>query len=250
MPRCDSGLCARRWKRHRVRMAEAVAKMAETVSADAIAETAKVVVAIVIADADPVVINRKVKDARRLQPDNRDLNRRAPRVRPNRLRPSLRSTILRPRILPSRISSIWWNSPAVQAFLFRWMALVLAVLIAAHLSFLGIHYDSIGAVLAAALVLGVVNTFIKPVLMVITIPFILLSFGLFILFINATLFYLAGALVEGFHVNSFASAIGGAVVVSIVNFLLSTDRRDVIVHRSKVEFRSQPPPGKGPVIDV
>lgn len=138
----------------------------------------------------------------------------------------------------------------MKAFLFRWMALVLAVLIAAHLSFLGIHYDSIGAVLAAALVLGVVNTFIKPVLMVITIPFILLSFGLFILFINATLFYLAGALVEGFHVHSFASAIGGAVVVSIVNFLLSTDRRDVIVHRSKVEFRSQPPPGKGPVIDV
>lgn len=138
----------------------------------------------------------------------------------------------------------------MKAFLFRWLALVLAVFIAAHLSFLGIHYDSAGALLAAALVLGVVNTFIKPLLMVITIPFILLSFGLFILFINATLFYFASALVDGFHVDSFASALGGAVIVSIVNFLLSTDRRDVIVHSSRAGYRSKPPPGHGPVIDV
>lgn len=134
-------------------------------------------------------------------------------------------------------------------FLLRWGALVLAVFIAAHLGFLGIHYDSAGALLAAALVLGVVNTFIKPVLMVITIPFILMSFGLFILFINALLFYFAGSLVRGFHVESFGSAIGGALVVSLVNFLLSTNRRDVIVH-ARMDARPAPPPGRGPVIDV
>lgn len=138
----------------------------------------------------------------------------------------------------------------MKAFLLRWAALVLAVFIAAHLRFLGIHYESFGALAAAALVLGVINTFIRPVLLIITMPFILLSLGLFILIINAALFYFAGALVDGFHVESFGSALGGAVIVSIVNFLLSTDRRDVIVHSSRMEYRSQPPPGKGPVIDV
>lgn len=137
----------------------------------------------------------------------------------------------------------------MRPFFLRWGALVLAVFIAAHLGFLDIHYDSPGSLIAAALVLGVVNTFIKPMLMVITIPFILMSFGVFILFINAGLFYFAGALVEGFHVNGFGSAIGGALVVSLVNFLLSTNRRDVIVH-AQMSRQGTPPPGRGPVIDV
>lgn len=137
----------------------------------------------------------------------------------------------------------------MRGFLLRWAVLMVAVFIAAHLRFLGIHYETFGALAAAALVLGVVNTFIKPVLMIITMPFILLSFGLFILLINATLFYFAGSLVNGFHVDGFGSALGGALVVSLVTFLLSTDRQTVIVH-GRSPGRSAPPPGRGPVIDV
>lgn len=127
---------------------------------------------------------------------------------------------------------------------------MVAVFIASQLSFLGIHYDSFSALVTAALVLSIINTFVKPVLMLITMPFIFLSFGLLIVIINAFLFSLAGAMVRGFHVESFGSAIGGALVVSLISFLLGTDRQTVIVHGQTTESRRNPPPGKGPVIDV
>lgn len=136
----------------------------------------------------------------------------------------------------------------MKPFLLRWAVLMVAVFISAHLRFLGIHYESLGALAAAALVLSLFNTFIKPVLMVITLPFILLSFGLLVLIINASLFYLAGALVDGFRIDSFASAVGGSIIVSFVSFLLNTDRQTVIVHQQGSVRRA--PPGQGPVIDV
>ncbi len=126
--------------------------------------------------------------------------------------------------------------------------LTLAVFIAAHIGFLGIGYDSWGALLVAALLLGVVNTFVKPLLMLISLPLILLTFGVAILLINALIFYMVGGIVQGFHVESFGSAVGGAVIVSIANYLLSTDRNTVIVKRSYV--RRGPPDGKGDIIDV
>jgi putative membrane protein len=136
----------------------------------------------------------------------------------------------------------------MKQFILRWAVLMVAVFVSAQLSFLGIHYDSLASLATAALVLSVINTFIKPVLMIITLPFILLSFGLLVLVINAFLFYLAGAMVEGFHVESFSSALGGALIVSLISFLLNTDRQTVIVHqRSRYQ---KVPPGRGPVIDV
>lgn len=137
----------------------------------------------------------------------------------------------------------------MKAFIIRWAILTIAVFVAAQLRFLGISYDSFGSLLAASLVLGIINTFVKPVLMLITMPFIFLSFGLLILVINAFLFSLAGSMVDGFHVNSFSSAVGGALVVSLISFLLGTDRKTVIVHQ-RTETRGNPPPGKGPIIDV
>jgi len=136
----------------------------------------------------------------------------------------------------------------MKQFFLRWGILMLAVFVSAHIRFLGIHYESLGALAAAALVLGIINTFIKPVLMLITLPFILLSFGLLVLVINAALFYVAGAVVAGFHVESFASALGGSLVISLISFLLNTDRQAVIVHRR--EGYREAPPGRGPIIDV
>jgi putative membrane protein len=137
----------------------------------------------------------------------------------------------------------------MRGFFMRWAVLTFAVFIAANLSFLGISYDSVAALLVAALVLGVINSVVKPVLLLITLPFIFLSFGLLVLVINGFLLYVAAALVEGFHVSGFGSALGGSLVVSIISFLLNTDRNTVIVHREVRENRP-PPPGKGPVIDV
>ena len=137
----------------------------------------------------------------------------------------------------------------MKSLLVRWVVLTVAVFVAANIRFLGIHYDSLSALLVAALVLGIVNTFVKPVIMVITLPFILLSFGLLILLINASLFYFVGFLVAGFHVNSLGSALGGSVVVSIVSFLLGSDRTLVIERHVERRFRD-PPPGRGPIIDL
>jgi putative membrane protein len=136
----------------------------------------------------------------------------------------------------------------MKTFLIRWLVMLVAIFIAANLSFLGIRYDTAGALIATALVLSLINTFVKPVLMLITLPFILLTFGLLVLMINAAMFSLAGSLVDGFHVDSFGSALGGAIVVSLVSFLLNTDRKTVIVHQRT--RTGGPPPGRGPIIDI
>lgn len=80
---------------------------------------------------------------------------------------------------------------------------------------------SLGAALIAALVLGLVNTLIRPVLVVLTLPVTVLSLGLFILVINAVLFWAVAHLVDGFQVAGFASAFIAAIVYSIISWALS-----------------------------
>ena len=75
---------------------------------------------------------------------------------------------------------------------------------------------------------------LKPVLVLFTLPFILLTMGLGMVVINALLFLLAGRLVLGFHVSSFGAAIGGSLVISVTNFILSR------------LTRGTPPPPAGP----
>ena len=81
---------------------------------------------------------------------------------------------------------------------------------------------NIGAALVAALVLGLVNTVIRPVLVVLTLPVTLVSLGLFILVINALLFWLVAHLVDGFHVAGFWSAFLAAILYSVISWALST----------------------------
>ena len=80
----------------------------------------------------------------------------------------------------------------------------------------------IGAALVAALVLGLVNTLIRPVLVLLTLPVTLLSMGLFILVINALLFWAVANLVDGFQVSGFWSAFIAAILYSIISWALST----------------------------
>lgn len=84
-----------------------------------------------------------------------------------------------------------------------------------------VQVDSVGAALIAALVLGLVNTLVRPVLVLLTLPVTLLTLGLFIFIINGLMFWAVAHLVAGFHVAGFWSAVGGALVYSIISWALS-----------------------------
>ena len=85
-----------------------------------------------------------------------------------------------------------------------------------------VSVDNIGAALVAALVLGLVNTLIRPVLVLLTLPVTLVSMGLFILVINAFLFWIVAQVVDGFHVAGFWSAFLAAILYSVISWALST----------------------------
>ncbi|MEO0508288.1 MAG: phage holin family protein [Verrucomicrobiota bacterium] len=95
-----------------------------------------------------------------------------------------------------------------------WILLAVGVTIAAHTA-KGIHYDSMGALVVAVLLLSLCNMVIKPALMLFSLPFIILTFGIGIWLINALLFLLVGQIVVGFHVATFWNALWGALVVSL-----------------------------------
>ncbi len=138
--------------------------------------------------------------------------------------------------------------------LLRWFVLALAVWVAAVIV-PGIHYDHGQSILIAALVLGILNTFMKPVLRILSLPFIFVTLGFFLLVINAILLLLTAWLVPGFHVAGFWAAVFGSLVISIVSMVLgnSGQHRNIYVERTQTLYstpRRAPPAGKGPVIDV
>ena len=84
--------------------------------------------------------------------------------------------------------------------------------------------DKLVPLLLVALILGVVSAFVKPVLQILSIPFIIVTLGLFLLVINACMLmltsWLAGKLDVGFHVDGFWTAVGGAIVITVVNWIV------------------------------
>ena len=119
--------------------------------------------------------------------------------------------------------------------LVRWLILTLAVWVAAHLV-PGITYDHWQNLLIAALVLGILNAFVKPILMLISLPLIFVTFGLFLVLINALLLMATSWLVPGLHVASFWSALGGSLVVSIVGLFFGYSRIRSGTRNSSVGF--------------
>lgn len=94
----------------------------------------------------------------------------------------------------------------------------------------GLEADSFGAGVAAVLVLSVLNLLLRPILLILTLPLIVLSFGLFLVVLNALLLELTAYVVKGFTVTGFWPAVGGALVISIVTSalnLLTGDYRQV-----------------------
>jgi len=92
----------------------------------------------------------------------------------------------------------------------------------ASLLFDGIFFNRFSDLLIASALFGLLNTFIKPILIVFTLPINLLTLGLFTLVINAFMLGLTSALLSGFIVSGFWSALGGAIVVSLVSLFLNT----------------------------
>ena len=104
-------------------------------------------------------------------------------------------------------------------FLVHWLSVTLALAVAAWL-LPGISFSSIPALVIGALVLGLVNAIVRPVLHLLSLPITILTLGLFILVVNGIAFGLAAWLTPGFVVHGLGNAIIGALIVSIVSWLL------------------------------
>lgn len=104
--------------------------------------------------------------------------------------------------------------------LLGWVLNALALLAVAYL-LPNIHVASFASALVASLIIGLVNILIRPVLIVLTLPITVLTLGLFILVINGLLFYFVGQSLQGFHVDTLAAGVLGALLYSVFSWLLT-----------------------------
>jgi putative membrane protein len=124
-------------------------------------------------------------------------------------------------------------------FVFRWAVTTIAVMVASSL-IRGIRYDTVAALIGASLLLGILNAFVRPFLLILSAPLILLTLGFFILVLNGLLLLVVPHVVVGFHVDSFWSAFWGAIVISIISWILSAffrgsdGRVHVLTHHTQI----------------
>ena len=106
-------------------------------------------------------------------------------------------------------------------FIVRLIINMVAVLIISYLFPKMIRVDGFLAALVAAFLLGIVNSIIKPILVLLTLPITVLTLGLFLLVINGLMLWLVSALVKGFYVNGFWGAVLGSILISLVSWILT-----------------------------
>jgi putative membrane protein len=128
----------------------------------------------------------------------------------------------------------------VRHFVFRWVITTIAVFVAAPM--VGITYgNSAGCLLGASLLLGIVNAFIRPVLLILSAPLILFTLGFFIFVVNALMLLAVGQVVVCFKVPGFWNAFFGAIIVSLVSWVLSAffrgsdGRVHVLTHHTQIK---------------
>ena len=115
--------------------------------------------------------------------------------------------------------------------LVRWLVLTASIMIASYL-ISGIEISGFFSAFFAAAILGILNIFFRPILFILTLPINLLTFGLFTFVINALLLKMASGIISGFQVHGFWSAVFGALVISVVNWLLTS----FINEQGRVEY--------------
>jgi len=142
-------------------------------------------------------------------------------------------------------------------FLQSWVINTAAVLVAAAILHNHITYENkLQNLLIASLLLGILNAFVRPILMLIALPLLIFTLGLFTLVINALLLYFVGQLLQpSFQVDSFRHAFLGALIISVISIALNVLTGNA---RGGIKIQRRPPPGppknpgggNGPVIDV
>lgn len=107
----------------------------------------------------------------------------------------------------------------LQTFLLHWGITSVALWVASHV-FRGVRFADLSSLLIAALLLGIANALVKPLLIVLTLPLTFLTFGLFLLVINALVILLVAALVKGFQVSGFWTALFAGTFIAVLSFVL------------------------------
>jgi putative membrane protein len=108
----------------------------------------------------------------------------------------------------------------MSGFLLKWAVNIISLLVVLH-TVPGIRADRFETAVVAALLLGLINVFLKPIVILLTLPLNILTLGFFTLIINGLMLYLVSKLVPGFNIAGFWNAFWGALVFSIISFLLN-----------------------------
>ena len=144
------------------------------------------------------------------------------------------------------------KSTKARSFLQRWIVTTLAVAVAANVV-PGITYSDPIGLLLGSLLLGILNAFLRPFLLFLSLPLLLVTLGLFTLVINAALLWLVGTVLNSFHVRDFSAAFWGGLVISLVSVAINV----LLGRPAKREEKSgdhptrkPPSDGGGPIIDV
>jgi putative membrane protein len=106
----------------------------------------------------------------------------------------------------------------MKSILINWFIGTITILLTAYI-LPGIRIDKLSSAIWAAAVLGILNAFIKPILVFLTLPITILTLGLFLLIINAAILMLVSQIISGFRIDSFWTALLASVIISIITFL-------------------------------
>ncbi|HWB61112.1 MAG TPA: phage holin family protein [Chthoniobacteraceae bacterium] len=140
----------------------------------------------------------------------------------------------------------------MKAFLTRWLVTTLAVFLTVKIMHGGISYKSWESLLAASLLLGIVNALLRPIVLLLSLPMILMTLGLFVFVVNALMLELVGKLIHGFEVRDFHAAFWGSIGIGIISWILNGFFRDKdgqtrVITRTRVVKQ---PLDNGRVIDI
>lgn len=146
-------------------------------------------------------------------------------------------------------------SPGFKKFIQSWLINTLAVLVTVVILDPHIRYAKLPDLFVASLLLGILNAFIRPFMMLLALPLLIFTLGLFTLVINAALLYLVHWMMGAhFEVDSFGWAMLGSIIISVISLPLSimtgAGKARLTVRRNQTPTDSKPGDGNGPVIDV
>jgi putative membrane protein len=119
----------------------------------------------------------------------------------------------------------------MNGILIRWIINALALVLMSHV-IKGIEVDHLLAAFVAAAVLGVINAVLRPILLLVTLPITIVTLGLFVFVINGLMLYIAGSVVEGFHVSGFWASVFGALFLSVISWIANAFIND----RGRIEY--------------